>query len=183
MSGNWSSDDIFTYQANKYTTDKGDYLAGSIVERGETIYNTSKNSPEYSYTINPTAMSLIREYNGGHRYGYVTDDLVSYGISSKKTPLDATVTTVNNSNVNKVNTFSHYGSKFLEDFMESYITDDYKDRVLTKRQGQGTATVCSVEAGHEAAKTAYELVQKNKCRWVDYIETTPDGKKIRLAFK
>ena len=183
LSGNWSSDDIFTYQANKYTTDKGDYLAGSIVERGETIYNTSKNSPEYSYTINPTAMSLIREYNGGHRYGYVTDDLVSYGISSKKTPLDATVTTVNNSNVNKVNTFSHYGSKFLEDFMESYITDDYKDRVLTKRQGQGTATVCSVEAGHEAAKTAYELVQKNKCRWVDYIETTPDGKKIRLAFK
>ena len=183
LSGNWSSDDLFTYQANKYTTDKGEYLAGSIIEKGEKIYDTADNNPEYSYTINPTAMSLIKEYNGGRKYGYRSEDLVAYGVSNKRTAMDANVTVINSSNVNKVNTFSHYGSKFLEDFMGSYVTETYKDKVLTGRKNQGVSTVCSVEAGPDAASKAYNLVQKNKCRWVDYIETTPDGNKIRLAFK
>ena len=97
--------------------------------------------------------------------------------------MDANVTIINSSNVDKVNTFSHYGSKFLEDFMDSYVTSSYKNHVLTQRTNQGTATVCSVEMGADAANKAYDLVQKNKCRWVDYIQTTPDGNKIRLAFK
>ena len=182
LSGNWSTDDMFTYQTNRYSTDKGHYLAGSIIEKGESIYNTS-NSPEYSYTINPTTMSLIKEYNGGRQYGYTTDDLVAYGISNKRTAMDANVITINTSNVDKVNTFSHYGSKFLEDFMGSYVTDKYKDKVLTERNSQGSTTVCSVDAGPDAANKAYDLVQKKKCRWVDYVQTTPDGNKIRLAFK
>ena len=128
-------------------------------------------------------MSLIREYNGGHKYGYGKNDLVAYGVSNKRTAMDATITVVNNSNVDKINTFSHYGSKFLENFMGSYVTESYKNDVLTIRNSQGSATVCSVEAGPDAASKAYELVQKRKCRWVDYIETTPDGNKIRLAFK
>jgi hypothetical protein len=128
-------------------------------------------------------MSLIKEYNGGHQYGYTTDDLVAYGISNKRTAMDANVITINSSNVDKVNTFSHYGSKFLEDFMGSYVTDKYKDKVLTERNSQGSTTVCSVDAGADAANKAYDLVQKKKCRWVDYVQTTPDGNKIRLAFK
>ena len=183
---NWSSHDIFTYDAKLYETDKGAVLASEIIKKGESIYDTSSNLPEYSYTLNPTAISLIKQYNERPiGYGYILEDLTSYGISNEMTAFDATITTINNSNENEIVTFSHYGSKFLEKTLSSYITEEYKDSVLNIRTGQGSSTVCSVEAGPDAAKQAYNLIngEHKSCRWVDYIQTTPDGDKVRLAFK
>ena len=183
LAGNWSSTDLFTYQSAVYETAKGEHLANAIMEKGETIYDTTSNKPEYSYTLNANAIALIKEYNSGHSYGYSTNDLIAYGVSNKKTALDANVSVINSNNLNDVNTFSHYGSKFLEEYMESYITDDFKSDVLTGRTSQGSSTVCSVEAGPDAARQAFNLIQNNSCRWVDYIETTNDGNRVRLAFK
>ena len=160
-------------------------MAAEIVNRGETVYyNTGTNKPEYSYTLNPSAVSLIRDYNSDHRYGYRTDDLVAYGISKKKTPIDGTITNISGKE-NTVNTFSHYGSRFLEEYMTDYVTAEFATSVLTARRNQGSATVCYVESTNaNAARLAYEMVQSNQCRWVDYVEVNPStGQKFRLAFK
>ena len=183
LAGNWSSTDLFTYQSAVYETGKGEVLANTIMEKGETVYDTASNKPEYSYTLNASAISLIKEYNSSHSYGYSTSDLIAYGVSNKKTAIDANVSVINSNNLNDVNTFSHYGSKFLEEYMTSYITEDFKLDVLTGRTTQGSSTVCSVEAGPDAARQAFSMIQNNNCRWVDYIETTNDGNKVRLAFK
>lgn len=182
LPGNWGTSDKFTYQSEVYTTGKGQYLANEIIKKGETIYTTGGNNPEYSYTLNPSAISLIREYNGSHKYGYSTNDLIAYGITKKKTPLDFAITDINGKE-NSVNTFSHYGSRFLEEYMSDYITAEFAASVLTTRKNQGASTVCFVEEGADAASKAYALVQTQKCRWVDYVETTDSGKKVRLAFK
>lgn len=182
LPGNWGTSDKFTYQSEIYTTGKGQYLANEIIKKGETIYTTQNNSPEYSYTLNPSALSLIREYNGSHKYGYSTNDLIAYGISKKKTPLNFAITDINGKE-NTVNTFSHYGSRFLEEYMSDYVTAEFAASVLTARKNQGPSTVCYVEEGADAASKAYALVQTQKCRWVDYVETTDTGSKVRLAFK
>ncbi|MGN0966140.1 MAG: hypothetical protein ACI4OP_00890 [Candidatus Coprovivens sp.] len=183
LAGNWSSTDLFTYQSAVYETGKGEILANEIMEKGETVYDTASNKPEYSYTLNANAIALIKEYNSGHSYGYSTSDLIAYGVSNKKTAINANISVINSNDLNDVNTFSHYGSKFLEEYMTSYVTEDFKQDVLTRRTTQGSATVCSVEAGPDAARQAFSMIQNNNCRWVDYIETTNDGNKVRLAFK
>ena len=67
--------------------------------------------------------------------------------------------------------------------MSSYVTEKYKDKVLTNRTSQGVNTVCSVKASSTAADEAYNLVQNGTCRWVDYVQTTDDGQELRLSFK
>ena len=126
---------------------------------------------------------MIQEYNVSHPYGYSSYDVVNYGISNKETPFDASVSVVDSSNSDEVITFSHFGSKFLENFLKSYVTDEYKNYILTKRTTQGSGTVCSVNDGADAARQAFEKIQNENCRWVDYIEVTDDGQRVRLAFK
>lgn len=183
LADNWSSEDVFTYLTKMYKTDKGAVLANSIVSKGETIYDVEKASPEYSYTLNPSTIALVKEYNKGHVYGYSTRELVPYGISAKKTPVDNSVTNVDSKTKEQYITFGHFGSKFLETQMNSFVTDKFKDKVLTNRTAQGSNTVCSVPGGADAADQAYNLIQNGSCRWVDYVQTTSDGQELRLSFK
>ena len=69
--------------------------------------------------------------------------------------------------------------------MKTYVPSEFKNRVLPSRRSQGPTVVCSVDGtlGVVAADRAFDMVQNNNCRWVDYVQTTPDGKQIRLAFK
>ena len=55
LSSNWSSEDVFTYLTKKYTTDKGAVLVNSIVNKGETIYDSSR----YPEKLTRGTVSLI----------------------------------------------------------------------------------------------------------------------------
>ena len=189
LASNWSTNDNFLYATNNHVgnaeTDKGANLASSIVKRGEEIYDTGTYNPEYSYVLSPSTLSLIREYNEGRLYGYGSDSLILYGVSNREVAFDNSITNITQDIKEENNTFSHFGSKFLEDFMKTYVPSQFEDRVLPSRKTQGPTVVCSVDGtlGVTAADRAFDMVQNNNCRWVDYVQTTPDGKQIRLAFK
>ena len=170
IAGNWSSTDQFVYEGNIYTTNKGAELYNAIMEKGELIYDTSSNTPEYSYTLNPSLMSTIRSYNGSHRYGYsrstirIVGNKICFNTSGSCSDSDE------NSG------YFHFASKFLEEsYMIDAITPAYRGNVNTSKTG--AASACSVTDATNVYQGAY-----NNCRWIDYVENV-GGKSIKLALK
>ena len=170
IAGNWSSTDKFVYEGDVYTTNKGAELYQAIMEKGELVYDTTSNNPEYSYTINPSLMSTIRTYNGSHRYGYsrstvrVVGNKICFNSSGSCSDSD------DNSG------YFHFASKFLEEsFMTDAITPEYRSHVNTSKTGASSS--CHVSDASNVHQGAY-----SNCRWIDYVENV-GGKNIKLALK
>lgn len=170
IAGNWSSTDKFVYEGNVYTTNKGAELYEAIMEKGELVYDTTNNNPEYSYTINPSLMSTIRTYNGSHRYGYsrstvrIVGNKICFNSSGSCSDSDE------NSG------YFHFASKFLEEsFMVDAITPEYRSHVNTSKTGSSSS--CQVSDASNVHQGSY-----SNCRWIDYVENV-GGKNIKLALK
>lgn len=165
---NWGSKDSFLYDGELYTTRKGLELRRDIISRGEEIYNTNINSPEYSYTLTPAVMSRIKQENGKYRYGYTSETVDIFG--SKvcfKGGISATCT-LDSEDAG----YFHFKSNFLEkDFMVAAITGEFAARVNHNKSVSASCVVYNAADAHS----------KN-CRWVDYAQTTPAGT-IVLALK
>lgn len=177
LAQNWNKDEQFYYEGDNYTTSKGYGLADQIQERGESIYDSA---PEYSYYLDPAALAEIRDYN--EIYDYKVSDSRLRPVDTHAMSSDTTNFAVQDKDTTV--TVGHYASKFLEEQMDAFITDDYRSNVLTKKSKVCQVVVESSDDASvsRAAKDAYELVKNSDCRWVDYVQKY-DDKYIRLAFK
>ncbi len=189
-SGNWSDDSPFLYNGNNdLTTSKGAHLLQEIESKGESIYNNTDeggvlNAPEYSFYLTPSTLTSIREYNDKNGYEVNYNNMKVYGrytISSDSSDVGDPNwgEGMSDAELDEHITFVHFGSLFLEDFMEPYTFDDS----ISKFQDEDS-NVCTIEGNPNnfKGKELNKLVREKNCRWVDYIETG-NGTKYRLAFK
>ncbi|MBQ8659235.1 MAG: hypothetical protein IJ475_00140 [Bacilli bacterium] len=173
LGANWKKNDKFFYNGNTYTTNKGAELATEIQEVGENVYT---QIPEYSYTLTPDAMAHIRQYNEGKTYGVASGSLYSindsdqqYAYLAKKSGVSFVVNDGNTYNQIK---FSHYGSVFLRDYINTYETAEYKKDLFTNKKMTANCYVTR-------ASDIYDNPSRYKdCKWIDYVQGD-----YRLAFK
>lgn len=184
MGSNWSDKSQYFVSNNTLTTPKGNQLISYIQDKADTIYD---ETPEYTYTLNPSAMADIRSYNEAHGYQIESSNLISYGTSKIFNNKQNSNWNVNNSDADEEVTFSHYGSAFLEERLSSYVTEGYENKVLSSKK-----KVCYVIQSEFASKQFStirgEANKKSECRWVDYVSnkvTLKDGTTgySRLSFK
>jgi len=131
--------------------------------------------------LTPSTLASIREYNDTYGYEINYNNLKVYG-SSTVTPSCSNVSDGNCWDYDEKGTYitlNHYGSKFLEEFMEEQGA--VYSGTLTSVSNMDLGS-CFVE---NSSDVTYEnLSSKVKsCRWVDYIQTNDKGQKFRLAFK
>ena len=198
LGNNWSDNSLFMYDGNDFSTNKGAELLREIdsAGQGDNIYS---ETPEYSYSITPSGMALIREYNDTHGYEINHNNLTSVSRYSI-TPYDPDdysecsdsslsgckwdVPKTNDEEdyrENRLISFQHYSSNFLNDFIPNNGTGItvksslYGDAPLTMSEE------CYVREGF----TAEEMDDKQQtCRWVDYVQFDKDsGRYFRLSFK
>ena len=198
LGNNWSDNSLFMYDGNDFSTNKGAELLREIdsVGQGDNIYS---ETPEYSYSITPSGMALIREYNDTHGYEINHNNLTSdsrYSITPydpddysecSDSSLSGCKWDVPKTNdeedyrENRLISFQHYSSNFLNDFIPNNGTGItvksslYGDAPLTMSEE------CYVREGF----TAEEMDEKQQtCRWVDYVQFDKDsGRYFRLSFK
>ena len=179
VGANWSGDQHYLLEGYIYSTDKGAKLLSNIENKGETIYEISsdnKNAPEYSYTLSPTAMSKIREMNKNNGYQEQSGDMKLAGYTSlvstnqKKWDTSGLVPGI-----------AHYSSNFLTKVVDSYVTAEYKDAVLSRLKTDGSS-ICYV-IGYDGTKgfifngngsnvydaNGNKVSDRTKCRWIDYV--------------
>ncbi len=194
VASNWRENTPFMYNGNnKLTTDKGQELKEEIEVKGETVY---ADTPEYAYYLTPSTLTAIREYNDEFGYDVNYNNLKVYGRYSIApiqdggtctSPESCSWTTSEERMDNEIMNFQHYGSTFLEGFM-----NDYKAGYDTNLSSYDMdANTCFVKSDFNQGEIE-DVVRNNRCRWVDYIDTTntyidpTTGKTIklfRLAFK
>ncbi len=169
-------------------TDQGLHLLKGIEEKGDELYN---DKPEYSYILNPSTLTSIRDYNKTNSYvpdttsgKFTAAEGEGNGTGFKKSGSDWLVST---SEANSYLRFFHYKSKYLKDTLSAYETPAYSSYSFTKR-----SKICEISGSSTALEAAVKELVKNgpssDCLWVDYITTVHDaveGKNItvRLAFK
>ena len=177
LGANWLEATPFILEGEKYTTDQGSELLAQIESKADGIYD---KVPEYSFTLSPSVISEIRDYNKDHNYGIPKQtDLVIYGKMGYRKS-EAGKWEVPNSEMDERIRFSHYGSKYLELLdKKGYTTQEYMGKLLINKTGNNV--VCEVDAGHVA--DIYNTDSYRDCRWIDYITIDKDGRPIRLAFK
>ena len=165
-------DYTFTYENGTYKTQKGEAAKMAIEAQAENLYN---EEPEYIYTLTPTAIKDIQDYNKSHPYGI---DSATVKVYSQNTIVPTKLCSGSDCKwtdrsmgkeenyVSSYVTFAHIGSGFLEDFASNYVPAEYKNKVLS-----ASKEVCTISA--EEAKNPDSIrkkVKDEKCRWVDYIE-------------
>ena len=66
LGNNWGEKSLFTFNGESFSTEKGSELLKEIEQngQGENIYS---ETPEYSYTLRPSGLKKIREYNDDHK--------------------------------------------------------------------------------------------------------------------
>ena len=195
LGNNWGSDSMFFYNGETFTTDKGAELLKEIDSdgQGDNIYS---EVPEYSYTLTPSNLASIREYNDTNGYELNHDKLTSVARYSM-VPYDPTdfsecdtlagcrfdVPKTNDENdlrENRLISFQHYTSDFLNDYLVNVAgaTVNYS---IYAGVPVSMDENCYVTKGF----TPQEMDDKqSSCRWVDYIQYDSDAKRyFRLSFK
>lgn len=184
LGSNWSSYSQYVVGNTTLTTPKGSQLVNYIQEKADKAYD---ETPEYSYTLNPSAMADIRSYNEAHGYQIESSDLITYGTVKTFNEYKKKNWDVNNSDADDYVTFSHFGSSFLEDRMKSYVTEGYESKVLSSKK-----KVCYVLQDDYASSEFAKITgasSKSDCRWIDYVSskevTLKNGTSgyTRLSFK
>lgn len=199
VGSNWRGETKYLVEGNVEVTNKGAVLKNYIESKGENVYN---DDPEYSYTLNPAAMSAIRTYNETNGYQVRATTLTTYG------PLLITSKDMNNWKVpssdleNKVS-FNHYGSRFLEVNLKNYkngtvlsdktglcyvyvpyINEDKVKQTENKLKSQVNINIKSLKGAQYYNSNGNKINNLSSCRWIDYVsETSKKGYYSRLAFK
>jgi len=177
LGANWQANTPFILDGKRYTTNQGMELISQIESVADEVYN---EVPEYSFTLNPAAISDIRTYNKDHEYGIPsTIDMTIYGnVGFRKS--DSGKWEVTNAEVDKRVRFSHYASEYIEALdKKGYTTQQYAGKLLLNYTGANV--VCTVDAGK--VNEIYSTDKFVGCRWIDYITQDENGNPIRLAFK
>jgi len=171
LGSNWKSQDLFMFEGTyTYKTNKGSELYKYVTKKGETIYDTSKNNPDYSYTLNAKTMADIKYYNGTHRYGFTNSSVKKIG---KKICFDAGAS---NCTTTDEPGYFHLSSNFLEEtFMKNAVTPAYKTKVKNYNSGSSDCTILETEIQSK-------LDNKKSCRWVD-VKVRAGSKYVNLALK
>ena len=205
ISSIWTPESIYTVSGVDQFTAQGAMLKAYIEDNANKVYDAT---PEYSYTLTPSAMSGIRKYNEAYGFQPNINTLKMYGsIRYQNSDTDNWLGKMyyNNAAVSQVH-FSHYGSLFLEQNAAPYVTKEYKDAVLTNKEdvcfmiiehsgsdqennpdykGKGTKLYKDIKD-----KDASTTADYKDCRWIDVVQQTtnhPEGSNVepysRLAFK
>lgn len=171
LGSNWASQDLFMFEGTyTYKTNKGSELYQYVTKKGETIYDTSKNNPDYSYTLNAKTLADIKYYNGTHRYGFTNSSVKKIG---SKICFDAGAT--NCTSTDEPGYF-HLSSKFLEEtFMKNAVTPAYRTKVKNYSNGASNCVILESEIQSQ-------LDNKKRCRWVD-VKVRAGSKYVNLALK
>ena len=188
LGANWKAQTPFFLEGEIHDgangTDQGAFLIKGIQEKGDEIYN---ETPEYSYVLNPSAITSIRSYNSGKSYipdvsgaSYVAAEGEHKGTGYKNVGGGETGWLVSNEDANDRLRFFHYTSKYLKDTLSAYETPKYKSSLFTNK-----TKICYISANNDTELEAKvkDLVKNGPsagCKWVDYV--TPE-ENIRLAFK
>ena len=199
VGSNWRGKTKYLVEGNVEVTNKGAVLKNYIESKGENVYN---DDPEYSYTLNPAAMSAIRTYNETNGYQVRATTLTTYG------PLLITSKDMNNWKIpssdleNKVS-FNHYGSRFLEVNLKNYkngtvlsdktglcyvyvpnINEATVKQTENKLKSQVNIDIKSLKGAQYYNSNGNKISNLSSCRWIDYVsETSKAGYYSRLAFK
>ena len=184
LGANWSDQQHYTLDGFVYVTDKGANLLKNIEETGENIYDTgseSKKAPEYSYTLSPEALSIIRTNNQSNGYQEKASSMVLFGtnriVSTSKTSWDPKTGSGSKEVENPV--IGHYASKFLNDTVSKYVTSEYTNQVLSRLTGKNS--ICYVvDYDKNGFKNLYNSSNQkvnniNNCRWIDYVGVVKKG--------
>lgn len=206
LGNNWSDSSPVFVDGNNFTTEKGSILKEIIEEQGESIYETSDSSNnsmiEYRFKLTPDTMGKIRNYNLENGYEINYQNLTVYGkysisaINEDGTLSNSTTSFSAPDEIlkNKVSTFTHLGSKFLEDEIYSYGNGVVITTLADRKDDDNVCQVTKSDLGNGNAETAVQTIRnkmKNEnCRWIDYIEENSENKNkygehviTRLAFK
>ncbi len=206
LGNNWSDSSPMFVDGNNFTTEKGSILKEIIEEQGESIYETSESSNnsmiEYRFKLTPDTMGKIRNYNLENGYEINYQNLTVYGKYSISAINEDGTLANSASNFsapddilnNKVSTFIHLGSKFLEDEIYSYGDGVVITTLANRKDDDNVCQVTKADLGNGNAETGVEAIRnkmKNEnCRWIDYIEENSENKNkygehviTRLAFK
>ena len=182
LGANWKAQTPFYLSGTLYSgengTNQGAELINQIQGMADAVYN---KTPDYSFTLNPSALSEIRNYNKNNQYG-VPKKLKNYGNYGYTN--DGSGWLVSESQADYRIRFTHYGSDYLESLnRDNLTTEKYRGKTLLDITGANT--VCLVEEGNVSA--IYNSEQYKYCRWVDYLTTITDENgnevQVRLAFK
>lgn len=175
LAANWQKESKFFNGTSEYKNNRGHKIMKNIEERGETIYD---DNPEYSYTLDPSALAQLR--NDKSMYGINSTKLKTVGVYNIDTTKNDT---------EKFPVLGHFINLTLQNDFKHWVTEDYKDVVLTARTGSDSDIVCVTQAiegdnTSGSAKDAYNQIHSTgaKCRFVDY-QTLIDKTHSRLAFK
>lgn len=201
VGANWRGETKYLSEGIVEITNKGAVLKNYIESKGEDVYN---DTPEYSYTLNPAAMSAIRSYNETNGYQVKSSTLTTYG-PLLLTSSDIGDWKVTNSNFEKKVTFNHYGSRFLEVNLKNYkngtVLSDKKTSNLcyiyvpnvneaTVKETESTLKskvnidIKSLKGAQYYNSDGNKISDLSSCRWIDYVsETSRAGTYSRLAFK
>ena len=193
ISSIWSKQSVYMVSGLDQITEQGDVLKEYIQKNANTIYEAT---PEYSYTLTPSAMSSIRRYNEAYGYQPNANTLKMYGsilYTSGNSYNWLAKMYSKGDNVSDVH-FSHYGSYFLEKNVAPYVTPEYKNSVLTNKsevcymveeEGKYNGSSTRLHKGNNGQTANF-----NECRWIDYVQATTIPKEdgngyyySRLAFK
>ncbi len=195
VSSIWSKQSVYMVSGVDQITEQGDMLRNYIQKNANTIYETT---PEYSYTLTPSAMSSIRRYNEAYGYQPNANTLKMYGsiLYQSDSPNKWLGKMYSKGDSVSDVHFSHYGSYFLEKNVAPYVTTEYKDSVLTRLDGD--KVVCYMiesEGAYNGSSTKLhkgngESANFKDCRWIDYVQETTNKPEVsgvksysRLAFK
>lgn len=199
VGSNWRGKTKYLVEGNVEVTNKGAVLKNYIESKGENVYN---DDPEYSYTLNPAAMSAIRTYNETNGYQVRATTLTTYG------PLLITSNNiknwkVTNDNIENKVSFNHYGSRFLEVNLKNYkngtvlsdktglcyvyvpnINEATVKQTENKLKSQVNIDIKSLKGAQYYNSNGNKISNLSSCRWIDYVsETSKAGYYSRLAFK
>ena len=175
-------DYTFTYDSATYKTDKGATAKKAIEAQADNIYNSD---PEYIYELGPTAIKAIQDYNQSHPYGI---DPATVKVYDQYTVVP--VSTCSGADckwyksgdrkeyVSNYVTFAHIGSGFLEDVAKDFVPSGY----TTLAASDNVCSILDTEAKANPLKVA-DMVKKDKCRWIDYIQTTGNTDKTVNTYK
>ena len=171
LSINWSDSDVYRLSSSRFHTAKGSMALEAIETVGEKVY---EETPEYSFQLSPQTLASIRDYNDQYGYGVDFSRLKVYGRYAIQPLGDCS--DINscqwqeggeyNSDyiTNNVSNFKHYGSVFLEEFMNDYSISNGLSKLTNNNN------VCVVNELN-TYKDLLNLSNTGNCRWIDYIDS------------
>lgn len=170
LPSNWGVTEFY-YDGTNYKIDKGREALKYIESKGETIYMQDPQNEynlEYSFTLTPSVLAEIKEYNNDNGYDISHDRVTLYGrylngadqVGKLYNPIDLLdADTIS---------FVHYGSVFLE----SELPRDAINRSLSNLGD----SICYVETtfsddedNNDLDNKVTDKMKSGDCRWVDFI--------------